>query len=76
MTKEELVEEVLQVAVSRGVSRELGTLARELGEYTKGMAPGDAKTAKLMLLEMISNGCGEFIEKMRIRIENRKDGSE
>lgn len=74
--QQHISERVLQAAVSRGVSEKLGGLAQELGEFTKGMTFEDAKTSKLMLLEMVRNACGEFYTKMKTRIESKKDSSE
>ena len=63
-------ERLLQMAVEKQVSERLGTIGREL---TKGMTEADAKEAKLMILEMVRNACGEFYTKMKTRIESKKD---
>ena len=63
-------ERLLQAAISKQVSERLGTIGNEIGEMTKGMNEADAKEAKLMVLEMVRTACGEFYEKMKVRIEN------
>ncbi len=62
-------ERILQVAVSKQVSVKLGSIGQEFGELMKGMTIDDSLEAKLMLIEMIRTGCGEFCEKMKRRIE-------
>ena len=40
---------------------------------TKDMTEEDAQAAKLMILEMVRTACGEFYEKMKNRIETKRD---
>jgi len=77
LNAQHIPERLLQAAISKGVSEKLGTFGRDLGEFTKGMTPEDAKNAKLMLLEMMRNAFGEFYSKMKARIESgKKDEAE
>jgi hypothetical protein len=70
--QQHLSERLLSAAIHKQVSEKLGSLGREIGEFTKGMTPEDAKSAKLMILEMVRTACGEFYTKMKARIESGK----
>ena len=76
LNAQHIPERLLQAAISKGVSEKLGGLARELGEFTKDMSAGDAKNARLMLLEMMRNAFGEFYAKMQKRIETNAKSEE
>jgi hypothetical protein len=70
--QQHLSERMLSAAIQKQVSEKLGSLCRETGEFTKGMTEEDAKSAKLMILEMVRNSCGEFYTKMKARVESGK----
>ena len=70
--QQHISERVLQAGLQKAVSEKLGSLGHELGEFTKGMTEEDAKSAKLMILEMVRNACGDFYTKMKTRIESGK----
>ena len=67
-----LPERLLQAAINKSVSEKLGTLLNELGAFTKGMSTADSKAAKLMVLEMMRDACGEFHVKMQFRIDRQE----
>ena len=59
---------LIQAAVNKAVSEKLGTLFNELCSFAKDMDKVEALSARLMLLDMVSDATGEFITKMRTRI--------
>jgi len=74
--QQHLSERLLQAAIKKQVSEKLGSIGREIGDFTKDMTPADAKAAKLMILEMVNTACGEFYTKMKARVESdKKDDS-
>ena len=70
-TQEQLIERMMQSAVTKSVSEQLGSLAREMGEFTKDMSPEDSSRAKLMLIEMMEHATQDFFNKMRTRINKK-----
>ena len=72
-----LSERLLQSLINRQVSERLGSIGREIGDFTKGMSEQDAKSTKLMILELVKTACDEFYTKMKSRVESgKKDSSE
>ena len=65
----DLSTKLLQAGIEKRVHENLGSLGRELGEFTKGMNEADAKAAKIMLLTMVQGACETFCNKMRVRID-------
>jgi hypothetical protein len=60
---------LLRAEIEKRVHENLGSLGRELGEFTKGMSEADAKAAKIMLLTMVQGAAETFCNKMRARID-------
>jgi len=63
-------ETILQQAINKQVADKMGSLAREMNEFTNGMSPDDSHKARLLLLECMQVSFGLFYEKMRKRIED------
>ena len=63
---------LIQGAITKVLSERMGTISRELNEFTKDMTKAEAREAKLMLLEMSRNAFEEFYTKMKARIEREQ----
>lgn len=61
-------ERLLQMAVHKKVSDELGKLFQQLAEFTSEMNKDDARKAKILILSMVGVGCNNFIARMADRI--------
>lgn len=68
-----LSERLLQGAIEKSISKELGILFRELGDFTKEMSEPDKQEAKRMVLKMMAKATNEFYAKMRARIDESKE---
>lgn len=66
-----LPDRLLQAAISKSVAERLRGLDQEFSELTESMTEADAKAAKLMILEMMRNACGDFYVKVKARLENQ-----
>ncbi|OGD31512.1 hypothetical protein A3C91_01370 [Candidatus Azambacteria bacterium RIFCSPHIGHO2_02_FULL_52_12] len=76
MSEQSVSEKLLQAAVYKRVSDELGKLFQQLAEFTDKMNMEDAKKAKALLLNMVACGSSEFIAKMADRIDKLKSQPE
>jgi len=72
---EHIPEAILARAIEKSVSEKLGTLTREMGEFTKGMSGEDAGRARFLLLALTEQAAESFFSKMRERL-NKKESSE
>ena len=72
VSSQHISERLLQAAIDKAVSKELGTLAHETNAFTKNMTDADAKEARLMILEMMRSAFGDFYQKMKARIERQE----
>jgi hypothetical protein len=61
---------IIQAGITKMVGDEMGGVSRKLSELTKGMAPDDAKEARLMLLECMREGFEIFCMNTQQKIEN------
>ena len=69
MTNQSVPEQLLQMSVDRMVSEALGGLVNKFADFTKNMEPAQRKEAGTLILGMVEVACGDFITKMKARID-------
>ena len=74
LTREQIVEKLLQSLVSKSVSEKLGSIVNEARDMIKSenFTSHDEFTAKLVILTMVHNACDDFYNKMEERVIKQK----